>query len=642
MEILCRLVFVFCIFTIFKAGLPQHITEPTAKESNCFGLILEGNCSETNTRAFVKQVNAGAKFNERYIGNDSCTSASSPSACCAHEVNDCYGEYNAVDTDPYSYHKDCTGKYKCSPRQATRMDTAYFLCNTTIYPAHTTYIDVEFYCIDVNDITPLNNGNKQNNGQGSTLYLWSGDSSSYSELTVATHTCSVETDCDGQISVLSMDFRFAPTNVNITCIEDNMLSITDGSNTNHFNCSSNNNFEIKTLYTSSNNYITVTYTGTNAGGYLWLGFQTSTNGNLTINCQSPGQIQTCETSTTEEPTTTAQETTTQQTTTPETTTSLQSTTNEQTTTGSLTSTEDQTFTTDNSSTTTDKETSGKSESPSSGNNTGMIAGIAAVMILIILLVIAGFVYKKIIKPWREKVKKKKEQCQSDTSPNSKKNVIEQGNGLPAIKLTRDDVSSGSTRLLLTMENSIQPMENNTVPKETKSESSKDLICNEQDDNVKQITSIKNMEHSEPVPEELSKNNSQTQLAPLTPHLIQDPEKRKKKKKKKKKHMKNKVEDIDNELQANGFSASACNEAVIENINENGEHSRKHKKKKKKTKTHENASELNGQENSGEMHERKEKKKKKKKRKERQSEDFKQEEENTTIITQTIEEKNDTE
>lgn len=35
----------------------------------------------------------------------------------------------------------------------------------------------------------------------------------------------------------------------------------------------------------------------------------------------------------------------------------------------------------------------------------VIAGIAAVMILIILLVIAGFVYKKIIKPWREKVKK---------------------------------------------------------------------------------------------------------------------------------------------------------------------------------------------------------------------------------------------
>ncbi|CAC5386716.1 unnamed protein product [Mytilus coruscus] len=640
MEILCRLMFAICFFTMFKAGFAQHITEPTAKESNCFGNILKGNCSETNTRAFVKQVNAGAKFNERYTGNDSCTSSPAPSECCVQELNDCYGEYNAVDTDPYSYHKDCTGKNKCSERQATRMDTAYFSCNMSIYPAHTTYMDVEFYCIDVNNITPLNNGNKQNNGQGSTLYLWSGDSTTYSELTVATRTCSVETDCDGEISVLSMDFRFAPDNVNITCIEDNMLTITDGSNTNHFNCSSNNDFKIATLYTSSSNYITVTYTGTTAGGYLWLGFQTSTNGNLTINCQSPGQLYICETSTTEEPTTTEKQTATDE----ATTTSLQSTTYE-TTTGSLTSTEDQTFTTDNSSTTTDKGTIAKSETPSQGNSTGMIAGIAAAIIVIIILVIVVFVYLKIIKPRREKAKKASTKENPGELPHtSKPHTIEQGDGLHTKSLIGNDINFGTTtKSFLTTNNSFQAIENNTVPKETKTDSSKVITNDEHEDNFEKDISSKITMNNEQLPTDLTgPGTSQPQLPPLTPHLIQDPpiEKRKKKKKKKK-HMKNKVEDIGNELQSNDVLALPENEADLENINENGKHSRKHKKKKKKTKTQENSSELNEQENLEEIHERKEKKKKKKKRKERHSEDSKQEEENT-IITQTIEEENDPE
>ncbi|XP_076077314.1 uncharacterized protein LOC143047876 [Mytilus galloprovincialis] len=594
-------ILIFTLLTV-EISFAQDITEPTAKESDCFGEILTGNCSETNTRAYVKQVNAGVKYLDRYTGNDSCSpSFSAPRECCIQESDDCHGEYIAVTTDPYSYHKDCIGKNKCSARQATRMDTLYLTsCNQNLYPLQTTYMDVEFYCIDVNNITPLNNGNKQNNGQGSTLYLWSGDTSTYSELTVATHTCSVETDCDGKISVLSLDFRFAPDNVNVTCIEDNMLSIKDESNTNHFNCSSNNNFEIKTLYTSHSNYITVTYTGTNAGGYLWLGFQTSTNGNLTINCQSPGQIYTCEISTTEEPTTTEQETTTQQTTTPEATTSLQSTTNEATT-GSLTSTEDQTFTTDNSSTTTDKETSGKSESPSAGNNTAMIAGILVAIIIIIVIVIGvGVLYQRHRK--KQALAGQNTENQPQASENSRENamVIDETQG-----------------------------ENSTV------------LSNENE-----VNRGNNMVHNLHLPSELTgPDTGLTQLPPLTAKFSQNQsefnEKIKKKKKKKKKKKHNKVDDNGIEIQGNGVLQGSG--ADIETIDENGKHSRKREKKKKKTKQLENSAELNTQEYFEETPEPKEKKKKKKKRKKRQSDDSKQEEENTTIKTQTTEEKeNDTE
>jgi hypothetical protein len=109
-----------------------------------------------------------------------------------------------------------------------------------------------------------------NDGLGSLLYLWSG-TSTYSSLAAEIYTCSVETDCDDTISVISLDFRFSEDNVNRTCIEGNMLTITDGSVVENFNCvTSNNNFTIRTLYTSTSNYITLKYTGTTAGGYLWL------------------------------------------------------------------------------------------------------------------------------------------------------------------------------------------------------------------------------------------------------------------------------------------------------------------------------------------------------------------------------------
>ena len=130
-----------------------------------------------------------------------------------------------------------------------------------------------FFHPSVDTIGDLANGNKENDGLGSLLYIWSG-TSTYSSLAAEIYTCSVETDCDDTISVISLDFRFSEDNVNRTCIEGNMLTITDASVVENFNCAtSNNNFTIRTLYTSSSNYITLKYTGATAGGYLWLALQ---------------------------------------------------------------------------------------------------------------------------------------------------------------------------------------------------------------------------------------------------------------------------------------------------------------------------------------------------------------------------------
>ena len=106
------------------------------------------------------------------------------------------------------------------------------------------------------------------------MYVWSGTTNSYPVLPAATYTCSVETDCNDTISVISLDFRFSADDQNLTCIDENKITITDDSISQNFDCStSNNKFEIKTLYTSTSNYITLQYNGTTVGGYLWLGFQ---------------------------------------------------------------------------------------------------------------------------------------------------------------------------------------------------------------------------------------------------------------------------------------------------------------------------------------------------------------------------------
>jgi hypothetical protein len=66
-----------------------------------------------------------------------------------------------------------------------------------------------------------------------------------------------------------MDFRFQYVSGN--CPAENTISIMDDRMTT-FTCTSNNNFVIQQLYSSNRHYITLTYDGHTAGGYLWLTF----------------------------------------------------------------------------------------------------------------------------------------------------------------------------------------------------------------------------------------------------------------------------------------------------------------------------------------------------------------------------------
>lgn len=122
----------------------------------------------------------------------------------------------------------------------------------------------------MDDIVHLNGGRRENDGQGSALYLSCGSDISYTNLSVGNYTCSVETDCDDTLTLTSLDFRFSYDDMNNTCIIENQLIIIDGSSTAEFDCSSNNFFDIANLYTSVNNYMEIKYLGQKEGGYLWL------------------------------------------------------------------------------------------------------------------------------------------------------------------------------------------------------------------------------------------------------------------------------------------------------------------------------------------------------------------------------------
>jgi hypothetical protein len=120
----------------------------------------------------------------------------------------------------------------------------------------------------VDSIGTLSSANKRNDGQGSLLHLW-GKGDVYGTLPTGQFSCSIETDCNDSIYVISMDFRFQ--NVSGNCPDENTISIMDDRMTT-FTCTSNNNFVIQQLYSSNRHYITLTYDGNTAGGYLWLTF----------------------------------------------------------------------------------------------------------------------------------------------------------------------------------------------------------------------------------------------------------------------------------------------------------------------------------------------------------------------------------
>lgn len=124
----------------------------------------------------------------------------------------------------------------------------------------------------VSKIVSINGDPKTNDGQGSTLYLWSGDTT-YQPLTSTDHQCSIETDCDDTISVISVDFRFATNDANMTCIPEKHLNITEDGLSKQFDCSDNNNFTIKTLYNSVSNYIILSLENDVGDGHLWLAFE---------------------------------------------------------------------------------------------------------------------------------------------------------------------------------------------------------------------------------------------------------------------------------------------------------------------------------------------------------------------------------
>lgn len=148
---------------------------------------------------------------------------------------------------------------------------------------------IRYLPLTVSKIVPLNGDPKDNDGQGSTLYLWSGDTISYQPLTTTNHQCSVETDCDDTIRVISVDFRFATDHANMTCIPGKFLDISDNGQSKQFDCTDNNNFTIKTLYNSVSSYIILSMQNDVVGGHLWLAFQckfTSYN----INVKSFGKI----------------------------------------------------------------------------------------------------------------------------------------------------------------------------------------------------------------------------------------------------------------------------------------------------------------------------------------------------------------
>jgi hypothetical protein len=139
----------FLSFLMFFEVVTQYI------HYDCYGAgLMEGNCSSTQ-KIYPLDILVGTKHRSL-----NCSLEYTPDlnwtmtqfdACCRPESGDgCVGTYVNVD-DPLStfrYYEYCIGRTQCLVLQVPRADTAYLSCDPTQYYAQTTYMAMNYNCID--------------------------------------------------------------------------------------------------------------------------------------------------------------------------------------------------------------------------------------------------------------------------------------------------------------------------------------------------------------------------------------------------------------------------------------------------------------------------------------------------------------
>ncbi|XP_061169458.1 uncharacterized protein LOC133178770 [Saccostrea echinata] len=242
----------------------------------CYGItglvnFLQPSCSGGQKIA-VRALYTLAKYKSSGCPQEQ-TSAIDPS-CCQYDVNDCSYSY---DSGSYrAYYQNCNGKSSCTI-QVSWIDLPTY-CNKSVYIERTHYMKMDYYCISDQALDPCSDLTTTD----SPAFFWNAGFPSEMTSANTSCSCSVELSCDTTVQITALDLNFKDLG---NCQQS--MEITDNSSSVTLDCSSNNDYLPKIIYTSSGHFITINFVNNlgTTGGKFFIQIQgLNPTGQITLSC----------------------------------------------------------------------------------------------------------------------------------------------------------------------------------------------------------------------------------------------------------------------------------------------------------------------------------------------------------------------
>ncbi|XP_065923870.1 uncharacterized protein [Magallana gigas] len=285
------LLIILALSVVIKTESSMELKSYTA----CYGILgnpnfLLASCP-AGQKIAVMAVYTLAKYKSTGCPQIQTSSGDDP-ACCQYDVTDCSYLYDSGSFR--AYYQACNGKAYCQI-QVSWIDIPSH-CNSSVYIERTHYMKMDYYCISDQAVDPCTDLTTSD----SPAFFWNTGYPAEMTATSSSCTCSIEMSCDTTVELTAIDLQLKdPGN----CKQS--LVVTDGSFSSIYDCSSNNDFLPRVMYTSTSHFVTIVFTnnlgitggkffiriqGTNPTGEVTLSCGAST---LTMSSQNPSSLPTC-------------------------------------------------------------------------------------------------------------------------------------------------------------------------------------------------------------------------------------------------------------------------------------------------------------------------------------------------------------
>uniref|UniRef100_A0A8W8P4K6 CUB domain-containing protein n=1 Tax=Magallana gigas TaxID=29159 RepID=A0A8W8P4K6_MAGGI len=195
-------------------------------------------------------------------------------SCCQYDANDCSGLYKSGSYR--NYYQTCTGHSSCVIRVSRNNLPSH--CNSDVYIERTHYMKMDYYCISDQAVDPCTDLTTSN----SPAFIWNTGYPAEITTTSTLCTCSIEMPCDTTVELTAIDLQLKDAK---NCKQS--VTVVDGSSISTFDCSYNNEFLPKEIYTSSGHFMKIfieNNLGTTGGKFLFLVQGSDPKRKVTISC----------------------------------------------------------------------------------------------------------------------------------------------------------------------------------------------------------------------------------------------------------------------------------------------------------------------------------------------------------------------